>query len=665
MPEAIGARRVHLKSNHGNGGNEMIDGIGVLTENLSSRHGAGGRKMYKTLGMRLVVVAAGAAMLLGLAAACTKEVEVIKEVEVTKEVEVIKEMEVIKEVEVVKEVRVGYVIDPTTGKSVTAPEYGGTITYVMGTDRTRPFDTYLSGSATIVSGGVVEKLGKLDWAMKRDEYHFLGGYVMPIHVIKGALAESWDISPDGLTYTFNIRKGVRWHDKPPMNGRELTAEDVEYNFHRMLGIGSGFTEPSTAIGELGQPQWESITATDRYTVAFKLKQPYLRAVNVITDWYNMAINPPEVIKEHGNMEDWRNLVGTGPFMLTDYVEGSLYTYIKNPDYWSDDEKYPGNRLPYIDELRLPVMPEVSTYLAALRTGKVDYVGWAGGSQIASIDLIEKLMQTNPELVIYPFSEGNVNIFTPHVSKPPFDDIRVRWALQMALDLETINRTFYKGYGDTTPMGVIATDGFYIPFEEWTQEVKKAYTYDPEGAENLLDEAEYPRGSDGIRFKFVFKHEDGMDMSYTELIAAYWREIGVDMEIEIINYTQRGEALRTKEFDMISTRTAGIADPIVMVEMFNSKGMWNAVAANDPVYDALYEKALAVSTFEEQKPLAIEMDMHVIKKHWVIWGPDTPEFNVLQPWIKGYNGEGGLGGLMKMALFARLWIDSELKEAMGR
>ena len=310
------------------------------------------------------------------------------------------------------------------------------------------------------------------------------------------------------------------------------------------------------------------------------------------------------------------------------------------------------------------MTEEPTYLAALRSGKVDYVGWTGTSQIQSIDLIEKLKQTNPELVIYPFSEGNTNIFTPHVSKPPFDDIRVRWALQMALDLETINDTFFKGYGDTTPMGVIATVGFYIPFGEWPQEVKKAYTYDPEGAEKLLDEAGYPRGSDGIRFKFVLKHADAGDMSFTELIAAYWREIGVDMEIETINYTQRGEALRTKEFDMIETRTAGIADPILMVEMFNSKSMWNAVAANDPVYDALYEKALAASSFAEQKPLSIEMDMHVINRHWVIWGPDTPVFNVVQPWIKGYNGEGGLGGLMKMPLFARLWVDQDLKKEMG-
>ena len=497
------------------------------------------------------------------------------------------------------------VLDPTTGEMVTAPEYGGTITLVMKSARTYPFDTYLSIPATTVVGGVVEKLGKLDWGIKRDEYHFLGGYMMPIHVIKGALAESWDISPDGLTYTFHIRKGVHWHDKPPMHGRELTAKDVEYSFHRMLGIGSGFTEPSPTLGELGQPQWESITATDKYTVVFELKQPYLRAVNVITDWYSMAIYPPEVIKEHGNIEDWRNLVGTGPFMLTDYVEGSSFTYNKNPDYWDYDEKFPENRLPYIDELRIQIMTEEPTYLAALRSGKVDYVGWTGGSQVQSIDLIEKLKQTNPELVIYPFSEGNTNIFTPNVSKPPFNDIRVRWALQMALDLETINDTFFTGYGDTTPMGLIATVGFYIPFEEWPQDVKKAYTYDPEGAEKLLDEAGYPRASDGIRFKFVYKHPDAGDMSFTELIAAYWREIGVDMEIETINYTQRGEALRTKEFDMIETRTAGIADPILMVEMFNSKSMWNAVAANDPVYDALYEKALAASSFAEQKPLSID------------------------------------------------------------
>ncbi len=556
------------------------------------------------------------------------------------------------------------VLDPSTGKMVTAPEYGGTITGVMKLDWTWQFDTYTAGIAHIPVGGVVEKLGKLDWAKPRDEYHFQGGYVMPIHVIQGSLAESWEISTDGLAYTFHIRQGVRWHDKPPMNGREFTAADVEYNFHRMLGMGSGFTEPSPGIGELGSPQWESITATDKYTVVFRLKQPYLRTVNVVTDWYSMVIYPPEVIDEHGNMEDWRNLVGTGPFVLDDYVEGSLLAYSKNPDYWGYDEKFPENRLPYIDELRWTIMPEEATFLAALRAGQVDFVGWAGTSQVRSIDLIEKLKETSPELIIWPFSEGNENVFTPHISKPPFDDIRVRRAMQMAMDLETINDSYFQGYGSTTPMGMTSVLGFYVPFEEWPQEVKDAYTYDPEGAEELLDEAGYPRGDDGVRFKFALLRSAAQsDLSYDQLVAAYWREIGVDMEIEVVDRPVAVAAIGARDFDMTGTRAAGVADPILSVGVFSSESPWNAVASNDPVYDGLYERALAAGTYEEQKQILIEMDMHLIRNHWVIWGPDTPLFHVTQPWIKGYNGEAGIGAL-KFPIFARLWVDHDLKQEMG-
>ncbi len=167
-----------------------------------------------------------------------------------------------------------------------------------------------------------------------------------------------------------------------MNGRELTAQDIEYNFHRITGMGSGFTEPSEfAIGV----EFESITATDKWTVVFKLKALNLGALARILDYYINYIYPPEVIKEHGDVTDWRNLVGTGPMMLTDWVEGSSVTWDKNPDYWGYDEKYPENRLPYIDQLRWLLMPEVATYMAALRTGKVDYIGPIGGAQMRSPD----------------------------------------------------------------------------------------------------------------------------------------------------------------------------------------------------------------------------------------------------------------------------------------
>ena len=204
-----------------------------------------------------------------------------------------------------------------------------------------------------------------------------------------------------------------------MNGRELTADDIVYNYHRFTGTGSGFTEPSMNAIQWKGVQIESITATDDATVVFKLKEPSLGALLPILDGHAYWTYPPEVIKEQGNAHDWRNLVGTGPMMLTDLTQGSSITWDKNPDYWGYDEKYPENRLPYIDRLRALVMPEVATQLAALRTRQVDYVGQLGNTPIKSLDQIDSLQKTNPELVITPYSTIALNAVGLNVQmKPP-------------------------------------------------------------------------------------------------------------------------------------------------------------------------------------------------------------------------------------------------------
>ena len=113
-----------------------------------------------------------------------------------------------------------------------------------------------------------EQLGIVNWAVDRDEYAFSSQYV-PLEVAAGQLAESWE-TPDNTTIVFHIRQGVHWHDKAPMNGRELTAEDVEYNYHRLLGLGSGFTEPIPG-GSLKVIPFESVTATDASTVVFSCR----------------------------------------------------------------------------------------------------------------------------------------------------------------------------------------------------------------------------------------------------------------------------------------------------------------------------------------------------------------------------------------------------------
>ena len=159
--------------------------------------------------------------------------------------------------------------DSSTGKMVTAPEYGGTFTYatVLEPPHTDPRTSYVTG---LVIALTAERLGFVNWAADRDEYTFSSQFI-PLEVAAGQLAESLE-TPDATTIVFHIRQGVRWHNKAPMNGRELTAEDVEFNYHRMLGLGSGFSEPIMG-GALASIPFESVTATDGSTVVFKLKEP--------------------------------------------------------------------------------------------------------------------------------------------------------------------------------------------------------------------------------------------------------------------------------------------------------------------------------------------------------------------------------------------------------
>ena len=232
--------------------------------------------------------------------------------------------------------------------------------------------------------------------------------------------------------------------------------------------------------------------------------------------------------------DWRNLVGTGPFMLSDVVEGTSFSLTKNPDYWGYDEKYPENRLPYVDETRFLVIPEVATMLAGLRSAKIDFIGEQGGGLLKSVDQVVSLQRTNPEFVIHQWSlRADTGTFL-NPSEPPFDDIRVRKAMQMALDVETMNDTYFKGYSDTIPRGRVGRGmkGAFL-FEEWPEELKKGYTYDPTGAEALLDEAGYPRGGDGMRFKTTMLAWPGHDLNLVESQAAYWREIGVDVDLDVV------------------------------------------------------------------------------------------------------------------------------------
>ena len=256
---------------------------------------------------------------------------------------------------------------------------------------------------------------------------------------------------------------------------------------------------------------------------------------------------------------------------------------------------------------------------------------------------------------------------PNVSKPPFDDVNVRIAMQKAIDLEAISETYYKGLGDPTPWGKVGQGlkGFYKPYDEWPEEAKWGYEYDPEEAERLLDEAGYPRAADGIRLK---TSRDvctgwGEDADLAQILKMYWAEVGIDVEIKMLEPGPMLERYVAGDFEMTRVEfRGGEFYPVSLMKGYTSGYEWNVMGVNDPTFDALWEKTNSATDMEDFKQWSIDLDMYVVNQHWVIEPPSIGTYPFIQPWLKGYSGEWALQ--YNTLIFSRTWIDQELRTQMG-
>ena len=295
----------------------------------------------------------------------------------------------------------------------------------------------------------------------------------------------------------------------------------------------------------------------------------------------------------------------------------------------------------------------------MRSAKIDHMGYATGGKI-SLDVGLRVKRTNPELLLDESSYSSASTAFFNTRKSPTNDIRVRHAMQMALDLETINNTYYKGYASTTPEEFLgpAMVGYSNSYETWPEEVKKYFTYDPAGAEKLLDDAGYPRGADGIRFKTGLDFRNIYDQGYYELVVAYFSEIGVEVELKPMDSASWAGRLRENNYEGMTSEAMGFAGSILGHLGQNiSTSPWNPAGVREPAYDAMYEAAKAATTHEEQQRLVREINTYLEEKHWHLFLGGAPRFSLFQPWVIGGNGENIDTGVVT----ARLWIDQELKD----
>ena len=267
------------------------------------------------------------------------------------------------------------------------PQYGGTLIQAQSGLFIPNVDPYAS-----FGGGFFQwdlsTLWHNDWTTPRDAFAFNTIFTSPDY-IQGNIADKWTMT-DPLTLTVTIQEGIHWENKSPVNGREFVADDVASHYDRMLGTGHGFSVPSV-INAGALSEIKSVTATDKYTVQFNFKDSAaigmmqlvdMSAQNYIEapEWVALGGPPPtavaapaggppaggppdgappaggppggEATLPSGPLTDWHTMVGTGPFLLNDFVSGATITYTKNPDYFGIDERYPKNKLPYADTLDL-------------------------------------------------------------------------------------------------------------------------------------------------------------------------------------------------------------------------------------------------------------------------------------------------------------------------
>jgi peptide/nickel transport system substrate-binding protein len=395
---------------------------------------------------------------------------------------------------------------------------------------------------------------------------------------------------------------------------------------------------------------DTITATDKSAVVFKLNTPSLEQFRYLVNEINYAaIVPMEAVKQYGDLQDWKNAVGTGPFILTDYVSGSSFTAAKSTSYWDYDEVYPQNKLPYVDKVRVLIIPDDATAMAALRSGKIDIINLIPWEQA------ESLKKTNPELLYRTQQQNGYGIFL-HVDTKPFDNIRVRQAMQKAVDYKSIAANYYGGNAMSEYAGVWVQEGYSRPFSEWPAEVQAGYTFDVTAAKKLLSDAGYPSG-----FQFTMLLSSSSDSDLFQIVKSYFLDVGINMDIQVLD-APSFEAI-TRSDKHVAQGYALVwwnAPPQQLVNQRKSTHYPYRHHINSPEYDAMWAQVNAAISDQDQVDTILKMFDLATREQWTVNLPPSYNYIFWQPWLKRYNGINTQMHPAMGELFARLWIDENLK-----
>ena len=400
-----------------------------------------------------------------------------------------------------------------------------------------------------------------------------------------SLAESWDISDDGLEYTFHLRQGVKFH-----NGNDFTAEDVAYTFHRMLtvegGVNTEFIDQIKGADELlaGETDTlEGVEVVDDYTIKVTLKEPFAGFLASISS-PGVSIYDSEATEAAGDQfgMDPAVTVGTGPFEFSSWSFNNQLVLTRNEDYWKGASGLPG--------VVIKIIPDTETQSMMFESGELDILDLDYAA-----DSADRFTETYPDQIVQGPRVGIV-YFTMNFNKEPFQDVRVRKAVQMSIDRQAILDALYGGRGQVEqgifPHGLIG-------FNPDQEEIK----YDPEAAKALLAEAGYADGFD-MEIAADSSASDTMTMAL-EIVSDQLAEVGIRAEIKNYDESTWLETRKSGELgSFMSTWSADYNDPDNFIyTFFGNEEKTRIRSINYPDTEVMERVAKARTLVNEDERLA--------------------------------------------------------------
>lgn len=416
---------------------------------------------------------------------------------------------------------------------------------------------------------------------------------------KGVLAESWDVSEDGLTWTFHLRKGVKFH-----NGREMTSDDVVFSFDRILNEATGASMYSYFANKIA-----SYEALDPYTVQFVLNGGAGTFLSEIGLSVRAAIIARECVTNDNTVV---HPIGTGPFEFMWWKPGEEWRATRFDDYWG--------QVASIDEAVFKYIPDNTVRLTALKTGEIDWMREIPYDQVIEFE------QTPPEGVEMSIQyESRTNRLNMNNTRPPFDNPLVRQAVGYAIDKEAYVDAVWFGVGNPHNQPFAPGSFLELPVED----VYRAS--DIEKAKELMAEAGY---ADGIDVNII-SHAPFKDD--WEFLDTYLSQIGMRLNIQILDSAQWTRLAMDLDYDMMLASQALIYHWDRTYSYFgtNSSANWLVGGYSNPTVDELLAQGRSEPDLTKAKGIYTEIAQIIQDEAGAIFLAGEPDVQLYRTWVQGY------------------------------